>query len=281
MRPSTRAARRDWLLAVSVRYAARFLHPARRLTGLPEARFDPSAYRALRGEYERAARGAALRLVRSATTRRSLEAIAPSGAGRVAAFGDSLTADALSWAEIVKHAFRLVPATRGVELVNLGTSGDTTVHLVSRFAEVVSCDPDLLIVMAGTNDARRHGTAARTMLVPDRDTERNLRLLKRLVRDETRAGVAFVTPPPVLEGRIRRAPMFREERVTWRAADVARKAALVATADNEAIDSRAVLRDPLSRLLLADGLHLSLRGQERLARWIVRCLPMHGGGRRR
>jgi lysophospholipase L1-like esterase len=218
------------------------------------------------------ARNAALRLVRSPATREAIEALAPLDGGRVVAFGDSHTAATGSWAEILAEAFRSVPATRGVELVNLGVPGDTTVHLVSRFVEVMSADPDLLVVLVGTNDARRHGTAAETMLVSDRDTARNLTLLRRLAREETRANAVFVTPPPVLEDRVRRAPAFLEERVSWREADVARKAALVSATDSDAIDSRSIIRAEVRGHFLADGLHLSARGQERLAGWIARGL---------
>jgi lysophospholipase L1-like esterase len=190
---------------------------------------------------------------------------------RVVAFGDSLTAAPRSWAEILG-------------LVNLGVPGDTTVHLVSRFAEVVACQPDLLIVMAGTNDARRHGTAAERVLVPDRETKRNLELLITLAREQTSARTVFITPPPILEDKVRRAPLLRGEAVTWLEADVSRKAAIVAGLDAQVIDSRAALTPPLDALLLADGLHLSARGQRRLARWIVRQLaevrPRPGPGAR-
>lgn len=227
--------------------------------------------------YEEAARGAALRLTRSPSMRAALGALALPRGGRVAAFGDSLTADALSWAEILRHAFQLVSTTRDVELVNLGISGDSTVHLISRFADVAVCDPDLLIILAGTNDARRHGSAARRMLLSDRQTKCNLLLLRELAREGTRARVAFVTPPPILEDRVCRSPALRDAVVTWFDADVARKAALVTALGDQVVDSRAVLKAPLERLLLADGLHLSLRGQERLAGWIVHCLAPTGG----
>ena len=72
--------------------------------------------------------------------------------GRVVAFGDAYGRRAL-WAEILG-------------LINLGVPGDTTVHLIGRFADVAACDPDLLVVLVGTNDARRHGAAADRMLVP-------------------------------------------------------------------------------------------------------------------
>lgn len=178
---------------------------------------------------------------------------------RVVALGDSLTATPRSWAELLG-------------LINLGVPGDTTVHLIGRFADVAACDPDLLIVLVGTNDARRHGAAGERMLVPDRETAHNLRLLIDLAREQTRARTIFVTPPPIIEAKVRRAPLLRREPVTWLASDVERKAALVAELDAEVIDSRAALPPPVERHLLADGLHLSPSGQRRLARWIERCV---------
>jgi lysophospholipase L1-like esterase len=183
---------------------------------------------------------------------------------RLVAFGDSLTADRRSWAELLRRA--------GLDVVNLGVPGDTTVHLVGRFEQVAAARPDLLVVLAGTNDARRHGLAADRMLVPDAQTRANLRVLRTLAREQTAARVVFVTPPPILEAKVRRAPDLVKESVSWLAADVDRKARIAASVGAPAIDSRAVLSPPLDRLLLADGLHLSLRGQQRLARWILRCL---------
>jgi lysophospholipase L1-like esterase len=178
---------------------------------------------------------------------------------RVVAFGDSLTADPGSWAELLA-------------LINLGVAGDTTVHLISRFAEVAARRPELLIVMAGTNDARRHGSAAERMLVPDSETKHNLELLTTLAREQTRARIVFITPPPILEAKVRVAPMLRAEPVTWLEADVSRKAEIVAGLDAEVIDSRAALTQPLDPLLLRDGLHLSPMGHQRLARWVMRSL---------
>jgi lysophospholipase L1-like esterase len=181
---------------------------------------------------------------------------------RVVAFGDSLTADPGSWAEVL-------------ELVNLGVPGDTTVHLISRFAEVAAHRPDLLIVMAGTNDARRHGSAAERILVPDPETKHNLELLITLAREQTRARVVFITPPPILEDKVRLAPILKAEPVTWLESDVSRKAEIVAGLEAEVIDSRAALTPPIDRLLLPDGLHLSRMGHERLARLVVHSLALH------
>lgn len=210
---------------------------------------------------EQTASAAAKRLTRSVADELQLVA----SLGRIVAFGDSLTADAASWAEILSRALP-------TELINLGVSGDTTVHLVSRYEQVVAQSPQLVIVLAGTNDARRHGRAATRVLVPDAQTKINLRLIQALTREQTGARVVFVTPPPILERRVHRAPLLVRESVTWQEEDVDRKAALVAGLDATVVDSRAVMGPPVERFLLADGLHLSALGQERLARWILLSL---------
>jgi acyl-CoA thioesterase I len=186
--------------------------------------------------------------------------------GRIVALGDSLTADDRSWAEVLGEA---LSGAGAATVVNLGVGGDTTVHLVGRFADVIAAHPDIVLVMAGTNDARRHGSSARRMLVPDSETSRNLRWLCRLTREETRARVLLITPPPALGERIAVAREFRRERVSWRVSDIDRKAALVRRLGEPVIDSRDALRPPLARLLRADGLHLTPAGQERLARLVL------------
>jgi lysophospholipase L1-like esterase len=233
------------------------------------ASFEAALLMAVSLPPDNAVRAAALRLVGSPRMSGPLEALAARSLRTIVALGDSLTADRRSWAEILRQALHLI---RAGELVNLGVPGDTTVHLIGRFADVAACDPDLLVVMVGTNDARRHGAAAARMLVPDRETESNLILLNTLAREQTDARVVFITPPPIIERKIERAPELRREPVSWLEADVDRKAAIAAALDAEVVDSRVALQPPLDRLLLADGLHLSLRGHERLARWLVGAL---------
>jgi lysophospholipase L1-like esterase len=198
-------------------------------------------------------------------------------AGRIVTVGDSLTADPLSWARILAAAFELACGASSPRVVNLGVGGDTTVHIVSRFEQVMREQPELVIVLAGTNDARVHGAPDGRVLVADADTRRNLELLCRLTRDETRAAIALITPPPVLDERIRMAPRLMAERVSWTSDAVDRKAAIVQSLSEHVIDSRVALPPPLGRFLRADGLHLTLAGQERLAGAVVSALA---GGHR-
>src|SRR5262249_35825936 len=61
------------------------------------------------------------------------------------------TDDLGSWAEILRHA--------GATIVNGGLSGDTTTGARVRLTQLLESEPDLAIVLLGTNDARRHGGA--------------------------------------------------------------------------------------------------------------------------
>lgn len=67
---------------------------------------------------------------------------APSGP--IVMLGDSLT-KAGAWD-------RLLPDR---EVVNAGVEGDTTVDVANRLDDVVALDPAVVVLMAGTNEARR------------------------------------------------------------------------------------------------------------------------------
>src|SRR5688572_4485849 len=88
----------------------------------------------------------------------------------VVAAGDSITADVQSWARILGTAL-------GRQLVEAGVSGDTSVHLISRLAAIVERSPHWLLVLIGTNDARRHGPAAGP-LVSDEQFRANLAAIR-------------------------------------------------------------------------------------------------------
>jgi lysophospholipase L1-like esterase len=70
---------------------------------------------------------------------------------RIICHGDSLTEGA-----DIEKAFRwpsLLQNSINVEVINTGIGGDTTAGLLSRFlTDVVTRKPDLVILMAGTND---------------------------------------------------------------------------------------------------------------------------------
>jgi lysophospholipase L1-like esterase len=73
-------------------------------------------------------------------------------------------------------------------IANYGIGGDTTAQMLARLPDVLSHRPRLVIVMAGTNDARRY--------VPAHETIENLQTIKR---EAIERGIEYVvlTPPPL------------------------------------------------------------------------------------
>lgn len=185
-------------------------------------------------------------------------------------YGDSITADQESWAEIL--AVALGPA---VTLLNRGRSGDTTGDLLSRFVGAVSgARADIVITMVGTNDGRRYGalidgeTEFGPLAISDADTAANLAQLDRMIRGVTGTAGLWMTPPPVDDARIREHPSPRSAGMVWRTADIAKKAELLPTLFPGRMISTATafaVTSPDVELLLPDGLHPTLNGQLVLA----------------
>lgn len=185
-------------------------------------------------------------------------------------FGDSITADRNSWAEILKGV--LGPE---VTVLSRGRSGDTTGDLLSRFASAVGASgADTVITMAGTNDGRRYGVHHDGILqfgslaVSDRDTATNVAQLDRMILGVTGGPGIWLTPPPIDDARIREHPSPRSAELVWRTKDLARKESILrellpdratSTADAFAVSGGA------SVLLLDDGLHPNTEGQVVLA----------------
>jgi acyl-CoA thioesterase-1 len=183
----------------------------------------------------------------------------------VVALGDSITDDAVSWAEILR-----APLERdGITLLNAGLSGDTTADLLRRLYGVAALEPALVITMIGTNDAQRHGNVGKPLLSVG-ETAANLRAIRSWLRScGTRT--AWLTPPPVDEAALATACAPRPFAI--HNADVRHIAAAIAQFPDPMVQSAQVLGDPpRGGVLLDDGVHPSDAGQALLAAALVRAL---------
>ena len=217
---------------------------------------SPRRYRALVSSFERTARAVAAELLGRPGFRAAAESLPVPREGTVLAAGDSITDDRQSWAEILRH---VLAETHGARLVNGGLSGDTTTGLVSRLGRLPPAD--LVVILIGTNDARRHGRADGEMLVSHAETARNLGVLRRV-----RQPVVWITPPPVSEAWIAGAEELIEADVAWRGRDVTAKAELVRRLPDPVVDLWPAWT---ADLLLDDGLHPNLAGQRRILEAVV------------
>ena len=213
---------------------------------------------------------AAAELLTDPRVRAALEAL-PFGAGdRVVAIGDSITADRVGWFEMLRAAVAASGAA-GFALHNLGLSGNTTADVLERFDLLAAARPTQVLLMLGTNDARRHGRVAGTSMVTGPETERNLRALVQLITGELRAGVTLITPPPV-DGPAVDA-YFADLPLSWDAAAVADIAARVRRVDAGCVGLHAAMQARGARELLeSDGVHPTPAGQQFILATIVQHL---------
>lgn len=190
---------------------------------------------------------------------------------RLVCYGDSITADRESWAEILASA--LAP---DVTVLNRGRSGDTSGDLLNRFLPAVaSTSPDLVVTMVGTNDGRRFrpiGAAEDELgplIVSDADTRTNLAQMDVMIRAVTGRPGLWLTPPPVDEDRISGHLSTRAAGLVWQTTDLSQKVAII----EDLFPTRSARTstgfnhaEGVERLLLPDGLHPNIDGQLALAR---------------
>ena len=239
-----------------------------------------------RSSFDEAARAAAAELLEREEVRGWLDASPLCRGDVIVALGDSITDDYQSWAEILRRLLQIRRADDDIQVVNQGVSGDTTTDIVRRLWHVAAANPTWLIVLAGTNDARRD-SRTNDILVSDAETARNLALIRQASVGAGVKHLVWMTPPRVHEARIDRFDRAQARELTWRNRDVAEKARLVRCQPDVTVDLHALFDPmPLDDLLLPDGLHPSLEGQKRIAAALLKALhdyrPQHDareGGR--
>lgn len=259
-------------------YLVRFKHVEKILSGMPglndqtvAALFGISGadYRAIRDAQNDAARTAAAELMFEPGIEAAIEALPLRDDDTVVCLGDSITDDTSSWAEILRHL--LAAARPAVRIVNAGISGDTTSQMITRFGEVVAARPAWILCLAGTNDARLHGLHPSKCLVSLLETEANLRMLANYAATQLDAvRWLYLTPPPVIEHMIGSHWFLGSLQMMWRNENLRQIAAVVRREFAPFVDLDEVFGCPPSpRLLLDDGLHPSLAGQQAMAKAVL------------
>ena len=192
---------------------------------------------------------------------------------RVIAFGDSITDDYQSWAEILRNVLHLRRPNDAIAVINAGVSGDTTSQALTRFLDVAQEHPDWIICMIGTNDARRHGRAPYKILVSLDETIRNLAALRHYAAAQTAARWVWMTPATVIPDKIGAHWLLGESQLMWSNDDLRAIADAVRRMPEPVVDLQAAFGlPPDPALLLDDGLHPSLEGQKVILKSLVKLL---------
>lgn len=190
---------------------------------------------------------------------------------KVVVFGDSLTSDPQSWAVILTHMLARRRADDEISLTINAVGGETTTHGLVRIASAIEAQPDWIIFLLGTNDARTQGSHPTKTLVHHEETARNIAELRQRVSNETTAASIWITPPAVDEAMVAAHWGLSRFGVRFRNEDVERVAQIVRESDGPVIDAFPALGSPpASDLLMGDGLHFTVAGQKRMALEVIR-----------
>jgi len=261
-----------------IRWLLKVIQPARTLASLPGgAGLSQETHAALLGlppdvyttEIERMkaeAREAASELLADPAVAAMVDRLPLRKGARVVAFGDSLTSDPQSWAVILSEMLGARRAADGISVVISAAGGETTTHGLVRIGEVVAQQPDWILFLIGTNDARTQGPHPTKTLVHHEETVRNIAELRQRVSRETKARAVWITPPAVNEKQVAAHGGLARFGVRFRNEDLARVAQMVRNVDGAAVDAFSALgTPPPAELLVGDGLHFTVAGQKRLA----------------
>lgn len=261
-----------------LRWLLKVIQPARTLASLPGGAglseethaallgLPPEGYSAELGRMKAEASGAARELLADPAVASMVDRLPLWKGAKVVAFGDSLTSEPQSWAVILSELLGARRAADGISVVTSAVAGDTTTQGLVRVGEVVGQQPDWVLFLIGTNDARTQGPHPTKTLVHAEETGRNLAELRQRISRETKARALWITPPAVNEAQVAGHWGLARFGVRFRNEDLGRVAEIVRRLDGAAIDAFSALgAPPPADLLLGDGLHFTVAGQKRLA----------------
>ncbi|MBN9629949.1 MAG: hypothetical protein J0I18_04990 [Actinobacteria bacterium] len=174
---------------------------------------------------------------------------------RIVVLGDSLSAEAGSWADLFAEVLhRLRP---GATVLNWSLAGRTTAETVAALAPVVAHRPDWVITMIGTNDVRRHGVGSGVRMASASAIAHSRGALRERLRTETAAQLITLTPPPINPDTV---TANRSTGVWWELADIDAAVEAARADDTPTIDVHATVRTGTG-FWGPDGIHPTRSGQ--------------------
>jgi acyl-CoA thioesterase-1 len=260
-------------------YLIQFAHLDKIWPGLNETAiapvfgFDVETYRSIRASFAENTYNVASELLTDPVFAARVDRLPFKPGATVVGLGDSITDDLQSWLEILRHLLKMRRLQDDIKVVNAGVSGDITAQIISRFLDIVLQQPDWIICMAGTNDARTHGQSPTKTLVSLEETAKNLEALRNFAVTQTTAHWVWMTPTPVIEAYIAQHWLCVGSQLGWSNRDLVAIAEVMHQFPDPVVDLQMVFGNPANPdLLLPDGVHPSLAGQKAIVTALVERL---------
>lgn len=252
----------------------RFQHPervlpfARHLSGSTLAAIfgvDETEYRSTLDEIDRQRNAAAGRLAADPDMRTRLLSLPFRDGDRIVAIGESVTADRLSWFELLRALITSARPELHLSFENLAVSGSTSTQALAALPAIRMRSANWLFCMLGNNDSQRLSTADDTLLVSRAETVRNLAELRARALPSASSHWVWLTPTPVDEAQLAAFPFFRASGITWSNADISELSAAIPAGDDPIIDSAPAVAAAGAQAFIEDGVHPSITAHEALA----------------
>jgi len=223
----------------------------------------------LRNLYDDNAKQAAIELLKEEEMSTWIDSLPFKPSDTIAAIGDSMTDDLQGWFSILKHVIE-IGLDSDVEFINAGVSNNTSSEALRRFhRDVLSHEPDWVIISLGTYDALRLPIAPGRTLLPLSETWENLTTIENAAKLITNNPLIWITPPPVIPELLDGMELFD---FSINEKDLFQIREILTSKTGFIVDplGKRMGKPPESWYYLSDGINPSLSGHVNTVRELIR-----------
>ncbi|WP_069133497.1 SGNH/GDSL hydrolase family protein [Rhodohalobacter halophilus] len=226
----------------------------------------------LRNHFTDSAKDAALELLKEDDVTDWIDALPFGPNDTIVAFGDSATDDLQGWFEIFKHILEISVEGANFQFINAGVTNNTTSEALRRMhRDVLSYEPDWVIVNLGTFDTIRPSFMPKRTLMPLSETWENLATIGDAIETVTENPPVWIAPQPVIPGLLDEMELFDFE---IKEQDLSKVRQII-------MGKKGYIVDPLGKRMgsppeawyyLNDGVNPSLSGHVNTVRELIKTL---------
>lgn len=170
---------------------------------------DTGELKKLRDHFSNNAKEAALELLREDDIVDWIDQLPFNSDDTIVAFGDSATDDLQGWFEIFKNILNISVQEADFTFINAGISNNTTSEALRRMhRDVLSYEPDWVIVSLGTFDTIRPNFMQNRTLMPLSETWENLATIEDAIKTVTENPPVWLSPQPIIPGLLDEMELF-------------------------------------------------------------------------
>ena len=226
----------------------------------------------LRNTFRENAKKAALELLKDDDVIDWLDQLPFGSNNTIVALGDSSTDDLQGWFEIFKFMLDITVPDADYTFVNSGISNNTTTDALRRMnRDVLSHEPDWVIVNLGTYDSQRLKYTPNRTLIPLSESWENLTIIEDAIGTVTENPPIWLTPSPVIPELLDNMDLFE---YTIQNRDLANVREIITGKKGYIVDpvGKRMGNPPEAWYYLSDGLNPSLSGHVNTVKELLRSL---------